>query len=143
MALGLSTCSARCEARYQQNWRGNRKIADERRGSSTARGYDSRWQRYRETYIRENRLCARCAARDEARLVEHVDHIVPVQGGRADPLFDVTSNHQGLCRDCHVWKTAKCDDAIRKRYDLERSAGASEDVVLDTARHLWELLRDA
>jgi len=70
-------------------------------GSSTARGYDSRWRRLSE---RKRRLTPFCEIRlpgCELAAVD-TDHTVPIRaGGRA-----VWSNCQSVCRPCHATKTA-------------------------------------
>lgn len=93
---------------------------DDRRGSAASRGYDGRWQAYREWFLAElhrlmvpraglcgSRLPAapetadsRCAQRDGYVLGTVIDHIVPVIG-RDDPRFYDQANHQLLCEACH------------------------------------------
>lgn len=80
---------------------------DERRGSSTERGYDARWRRYRLMYLRRNPLCVMCE--DEGKLTPAtvVDHITPHKGNYE--LFWDETNHQSLCAHHHNVKTAKED----------------------------------
>ncbi len=70
------------------------------RGSSTARGYNSRWRALSERIRRRNPLCGLrypgCAF-----LAVDVDHVIPVRaGGRS-----VRSNAVPVCRPCHARKT--------------------------------------
>lgn len=68
-------------------------------GSSTARGYDYRWQQARLDHLRMHPLCVYCdqAGRVEAATI--VDHVVPHRGDQA--LFWDRSNWQSLCAACH------------------------------------------
>lgn len=63
------------------------------------RGYDNKWRRYRNRYLKENPLCKFCA--DEGNIVAAtvVDHITPHK--RDAKLFWSTSNHQPLCSAHH------------------------------------------
>lgn len=102
------------------------RLVEQRRGTAAQRGYDARWRRLRERYLR--RLVAAgvapvCGARlpgapettdslcaAEGRLVDGVldlDHIVPHQGQR-DPRFWDPRNLQLLCHArCHPRKTRR------------------------------------
>jgi 5-methylcytosine-specific restriction protein A len=73
---------------------------DRYRESSSKRGYDSKWRKYREYYLAKHPLCVKCG-----RIATDVDHIKAVNG-QSDPLFWVESNHQSLCHECHSRKTA-------------------------------------
>jgi 5-methylcytosine-specific restriction endonuclease McrA len=81
------------------------RLADERRGSRHARGYDSRWSAYSKQFIQEHPLCA-----DPYRVhgelgafTEVTDHVVPPWAGGdfLDP-----ANHQPLCTTCNLRKAA-------------------------------------
>lgn len=89
-----------------------RRHQDRERGSSTERGYDGRWRRYRKTYLAEHPLCVICLAKDPEVIREAtmVDHIVPHKGDMK--LFWDPKNHQSLCTECHGVKTAKEDGAF-------------------------------
>lgn len=69
------------------------------RESSNKRGYNSRWQRARETFIRNHPLCADHLQRGQYVEATIVDHIVPHRGDQK--LFWDTSNWQALCKRCH------------------------------------------
>lgn len=79
--------------------------ADHVRGTSTARGYNYRWQKYRDGFLARNPLCIECKALGRVTLATDVDHIKPVRD--APELFWEPSNHQPLCGTCHKRKTAK------------------------------------
>ena len=72
------------------------------RASSTARGYDETWKKFRLTILHRDPVCKKC----ERKASEEVDHIVPLAAGgaRLDPR-----NAQGLCNPCHSTKTATED----------------------------------
>jgi 5-methylcytosine-specific restriction protein A len=73
-------------------------VADKRRPSATARGYDGKWQRESNAYLAqpENRLCA-CAC---GRVADMVDHIIPHRGDMK--LFWRRSNWQPMAASpCH------------------------------------------
>ena len=73
------------------------------RGDSAVRGYDSKWRKARERFLKCHPLCVQCQR--EGRLVKAtvVDHIKPHRG---DPvLFWDESNWQPLCKHHHDVKT--------------------------------------
>lgn len=51
---------------------------DARRGNTAQRGYDSRWQRFREWYLARHPLCEHCGD-----LATDIDHITPLANGGA------------------------------------------------------------
>lgn len=75
----------------------------ERSGNSTQRGYDSRWRKARDGYLRLHPLCVRCQEMGLLVPAEVVDHIVPHKGDKA--LFWDSANWQPLCKRCHDKKT--------------------------------------
>ena len=79
------------------------------RPNSSARGYDHKWSKYREQYLKHHPLCVMCLEQGKYTPATVIDHIKPVENGQADPLFWVASNHQPLCRDCHSYKTRVID----------------------------------
>ncbi len=75
----------------------------ESRPSSGKRGYNSKWQKARKTYLREHPLCVKCMAEGKLTEATVVDHIRPHRG---DPvLFWDKKNWQSLCKPCHDKKT--------------------------------------
>jgi len=70
------------------------------RGTSTQRGYGSRWRKARRLFLNENPLCALCP-----QPATVVDHKVPHRGN--EELFWDESNWQSLCTKCHNRKTMK------------------------------------
>ncbi len=72
------------------------RLYDDRRGSSTQRGYGYAWQQLRREYLKRHPLCRRCPAS-----ATDVDHIIPkARGGTDDEM-----NLQGLCKRHHNAKT--------------------------------------
>jgi len=83
-----------------------RALDDSRRGSSAERGYNARWRKARETYLRRNPLCVHCQELGRLTAATVVDHRVPHRGDSA--LFWDTDNWQALCKPCHdKWKQAQ------------------------------------
>jgi len=99
-----------CDAHLKQR---NRQL-DEQRGTSSERGYDSRWARYSTLYRREHPLCVECQKEGRVTPATDVDHIIPVTGPD-DPLFWDPNNHQPLCHMHHSTKTATEDGAFGNR----------------------------
>lgn len=79
---------------------------DERRGTSTARGYDARFRRARAVYLAEHPLCVECLKEGHAEPSTVLDHIVP-HHGQDDPLFWDQDNWQALCASHHGRKTVE------------------------------------
>lgn len=75
------------------------KTKRQERKSSTARGYNYRWQKVSKLFLDENPLCKFCSDMGIIRAAEVVDHITPHKGNQE--LFWNTSNWQGLCIPCH------------------------------------------
>jgi len=82
---------------------------DKRRGSASARGYDSRWKKLRARKINRNPLCEHCFERGEVTPATEVDHRIPIAEAPERRLD--WDNLQSLCHPCHVRKTA--EDARR------------------------------
>lgn len=73
-------------------------LADQHRGSSTERGYDARWQRFRLWFLHRHPLCEDCG-----RLAVDVHHKLKVKD---HPEFRlVESNCMALCKPCHTVRT--------------------------------------
>jgi 5-methylcytosine-specific restriction protein A len=98
-------CSALTTAPYcQDHARERRQRFDRERGSAAARGYDSKWRRTRQGFLRKHPLCAEHERQGEVVSAVVVDHIRPHKGDRA--LFWDRYNWQPLCKACHDRKTA-------------------------------------
>ncbi len=69
------------------------------RPTAAARGYDRRWRKAREAYLRAHPLCAGCKAAGKITPASDVDHIAPHRGERK--LFWDRENWQSLCTSCH------------------------------------------
>ena len=72
---------------------------DQRRGSARERGYNSRWEKARKTYLMRNPLCVMCAKENRVTAANVVDHVIPHKG--STELFWDTSNWAALCFHCH------------------------------------------
>jgi len=69
------------------------------RESASSRGYNARWRKARETYLRSHPLCVMCGELGRVVPAIVVDHKVPHRGDTA--LFWDTNNWQALCKTCH------------------------------------------
>lgn len=86
---------------------------DRQRGSSTARGYDYRWQQASKAFLRLHPLC-QCEGCQEGALRVRastvVDHKIP---HRSDPVLMWDQNNwQSMAKECHDSKTAREDGAF-------------------------------
>lgn len=73
------------------------------RKTSTARGYNARWQRTSKRRLAEYPLCATCETEGRTTAATITDHIVPHRGD--ERLFWDPDNWQSLCKPCHDAKT--------------------------------------
>jgi 5-methylcytosine-specific restriction protein A len=79
------------------------------RPTASQRGYDSRWQRARLSFLAEHPLCKRCSEMNPPRVTEAtvVDHSIPHKGNQE--LFWNVDLWISLCEHCHNVKTANED----------------------------------
>ena len=89
----LSTCLPNRGLFYIESMKGER-------GTSAQRGYGSRWQMARVTYLRSHPLCVMHQQRGRVVLATVVDHITPHRGDMA-LFWDSQNNWQSLCAPCH------------------------------------------
>jgi len=80
------------------------------RGSSTQRGYNSRWRKARIIYLKEHPLCVECLKENIITEATVVDHIIPHRGDMV--LFWNELNWQAKCKSCHDRKTVEKDDGF-------------------------------
>mgnify|MGYP001149970312 CR=1 FL=1 len=80
---------------------------DERRESSTQRGYSYKWQQARKGFLAKHPLCAECGRQGRIAAATDLDHIIPHKGDK--DAFWARSNWQALCHPCHSRKTATED----------------------------------
>lgn len=91
-----------CEKHRTQARRETDRLLDKRRGSARRRGYDARWERFREWFLQRpgKQYCHRCLELEgEFAKAEIVHHIIPVSE-RPD-LRLVPDNCLPLCHKCH------------------------------------------
>jgi 5-methylcytosine-specific restriction protein A len=72
---------------------------DDDRRTAAQRGYGSRWQKARESYLQSHPLCSFHQARGQVVLATVVDHKIPHKGDQL--LFWDRDNWQSLCKPCH------------------------------------------
>lgn len=101
------------QQRKEDHEKRKRKLQDQRRGSASQRGYDSRWRKSRDAYIVKHPLCVRCEDQGVLNKAEVVDHITPHKGNKT--LFWDRDNWQSLCKRCHDIKTATEDGGFGRK----------------------------
>jgi 5-methylcytosine-specific restriction protein A len=93
-----------------------------RRGSSAERGYDRRWQLYRDGFLEEFPLCgmrpddaydppggremSQCLLQGRATFATVVHHIRGHHGPGSQSFYD-RRNHEAGCESCHNAETAR------------------------------------
>lgn len=83
------------------------KQRDRDRGTAHQRGYDARWSKERDEFLRQHPLCVECRKKDYINPATVVDHIIPHKGDQT--LFWDKTNWQPLCETHHNIKTATED----------------------------------
>lgn len=78
---------------------------DRRRGTSTERGYDVDWRRFRRWFLLSHPLCADCMDTGRYVTATEVHHLVKVRDDRERRLD--AANCRALCRRCHGVRTAR------------------------------------
>ena len=78
---------------------------EQERGTATARGYGTRWQKLRDRFAKKFPLCAECLRNGHVTPMKDVHHKIK-HDGDVDLLYD-WDNLESLCRACHNAKTAK------------------------------------
>jgi len=113
--------SGYCAKHKRQVRRVEQKRVDERRESSTKRGYGYKWQKARAGHLRSHPLCEDHLALGQYVQATVVDHKVPHRLGEAQAsgdadriaaaqkLFWDRGNWQSQCKTCHDRKTASED----------------------------------
>ncbi|MFN6993727.1 MAG: HNH endonuclease [Aquincola tertiaricarbonis] len=61
-----------------------------------------RWMEIRDRILRRDPLCVPCQAKGVVQASQQVDHRIPLEQGGTDD----DANLQGICKACHVEKTA-------------------------------------
>ena len=92
------------ESRCPEHRRQVAREREDRRGSSTARGYGADWQRLRRRKLQTAPLCEDCKSRGRLTLAVEVDHKIRISE-RPDLRLD-WDNLQSLCAPCHAAKSA-------------------------------------
>lgn len=74
------------------------------RGTSTERGYGSKWRKLRKMAMdRDDWLCQPCQRKGRVTPATQCDHVTPKHKGGTDDLH----NLQGICQSCHKRKTQR------------------------------------
>lgn len=96
-ALNVGVCECR---RRESNQR-----YDAKRPNSTARGYDRKWNKFRESILNERPLCQDCLEAGLTSPANEVHHIKKLR--EAPELRLEPSNVMCLCKACHSRRTAR------------------------------------
>ena len=75
------------------------------RDSASVRGYDAKWRKARDLFLKRHPLCAECMRKGKITPATVVDHKIPHRGDKR--LFWDMSNWQPLCKGCHDVKTGQ------------------------------------
>lgn len=78
-------------------------LHQDNRNNASKRGYNSKWQRARDRFLRAQPLCAECEKAGKFIKATVVDHKIPHRGDQK--LFWDEENWQPLCKSCHDKKT--------------------------------------
>jgi 5-methylcytosine-specific restriction protein A len=117
--------------RCTEHERAKQQAYDNARGTSSERGYGSRWRKYRDWFLAKWRTCgakpkgspdtqdSQCKAMGRIVAATVVDHIVPVSGPQ-DPTFYKPECHQALCDACHNAKRQRESRAVTQRAEHRR-----------------------
>ncbi len=76
------------------------------RATAQERGYGSRWQRARLTFLNEHPCCAECEREGKVTEATVVDHVIPHRGDQ-ELFWASDTNWQALCAHHHNSKTGK------------------------------------
>lgn len=93
------SCPATCEAgqrwceAHRQEGADRMRDFERGRGSSSDRGYDADWRRFREVWLHYHPVCEECF-----QPATEIHHIVPLRSG-GEKYAD--SNLRALCHSCH------------------------------------------
>lgn len=110
---GSPFCSA-----HQSEAQARQRAIDAARPTARERGYNTRWDKARKTYLARHPICVRCEAEQRTTPATVVDHREP-HGGDQRKFWD-TANWQALCATCHNRKTATEDSGFARRRPLAR-----------------------
>lgn len=92
----------------------HKRLYVDERPSASKRGYDSKWRKARDRYLKVNPLCVHCREKGNLNKATAVDHIKPHRGDKT--LFWDESNWQPLCKKCHDTKTMTKDRYLKYLY---------------------------
>lgn len=90
-------CKGRCSC-VQRDY-------DKTRGTSSERGYDSRWRAVRSEKLKLNPLCQDCELGGKITVANEVHHIVKVSVSPESRLD--LNNLMSLCKACHSIRTLR------------------------------------
>lgn len=96
---GKKTLGRYCAEHKKHQW----SEYDKTRPSSTKRGYDYAWSKFRKSYLERNPLCEFCKSNGFLTDATEVDHIVTLASNPS--LKYDNRNLRPLCKPCHSART--------------------------------------
>lgn len=98
-------CVFNTELQLMKSARTHKQNVKDFRPSASTRGYDAKWRKARDLYLKSHPLCVDCLRCSIIRAATVVDHIEPHRG--VYEKFWDESNWQALCEQHHNSKTGK------------------------------------
>lgn len=103
------------------SWRSDKRTSSER-------GYNSRWRKARESYLKSHPLCVMCEEQNKIVVATVVNHIIPHKGDQS--LFWDKSNWQAVCKLHH-------DSTIQRQEKQNIIVGCDESGFPLNPDHHW------
>lgn len=126
-----SNRSGYCNACSRSYYAAHQSSYEERRASSTERGYDARWNRFARDFLKSHPTCTMCGK--PSTCVDHKDMPADVMLS-AYGRFDLDPIHyQALCNRCNASKGKREDRMMRNEYEkdmkwIERHGGGKDGI---------------
>lgn len=122
---------------FRAKWEPSRSEVDLSRGSAHARGYNRRWAKASETYLKANPICVGCRAASMPTTASALtDHIIPAR--LAPDLFWIKANWQALCRWHHDVVKQRLEQMLRAGDLLPSDLAIDSPAAVALSRSLWQ-----
>lgn len=103
------------------SWRSDKQTASQR-------GYNSRWRKARESYLKSHPLCVLCLQQDKVEAATVVNHKIPHKGDQK--LFWDKNNWESVCKTHH-------DSTIQKQEKRDVVVGCDDKGIPLDPNHHW------
>lgn len=87
--------------------------------TTTERGYDGRWRKARDGYLRRHPLCAYCEREGKVTAATILDHVIPHLGNMQ--MFWDRDNWQPLCKPCHDVTKAREEGRGKRHFNVKKT----------------------